>query len=120
MRTGERRAAPETFFDTELPTPGCYRVRIRRGAPDSAVRIWLGHPIDEATGEEVQERGFSWQCALNGQRVPLDRCWPGCAREQISREEHDRLVERNATMDPDSPFYDASKPISIGRAPPPF
>jgi hypothetical protein len=106
--------------DSEVPTPGFYRVRLRRGAPDSAVRIWLGHGLDEATGEENSERPFFWQCTLNGQRVELERCWPGCAREPITEAEHDAIVERNRTMDPQSPFYDVSKPIDLGRAPPPF
>lgn len=120
MRLGAPLPSRGEAHDPDTPTPGCYRVRLRRGAPDSAVRIWLGFGIDAATGEEVQERGFNWQAEINGERVPLDRCWPGCAREPISREEHDRLIERNRTMDPESPFFDASKPIDLGRAPPPF
>jgi hypothetical protein len=120
MRTGERRPAPTHFFDPEVPQPGCYRVNLRKGAHDSAVRIWLGHPVDEATGEEMLERPFMWQCTINGQREPLERFWPGCARDPITREEHDRLVERNRTMDEASPFYDPIRPINLGSAPPPF
>jgi hypothetical protein len=120
MRLGTPLPSRGPGFDPDMPTPGCFRVRLRRGAPDSAVRIWLGHGVDPETGEEMLDRPFHWQASLNGQRVPLDQCWPGCAREQISRDEHDRIVERNRTMDEDSAFYDARRPIDIGRAPPPF
>lgn len=119
-RHGERAPSRGPAYDPETPTPGCYRVRLRRGAADSAVRIWLGPSLDPATGQDSQERGWFWQCELNGQRVPLEQCWPGCAREPISREEHDRIVDRNRTMDEDSPFFDPRRPIDIGRAPPPF
>lgn len=120
MRLGERAPSRGPGFDPDIPAPGFYRVRLRRGAPDSAVRIWLGPSIDPATGQESQERGWFWQCTLNGQRVPLVHCWPGCAREPISQEQHDNIVSRNATMDEDSPFYDPTRPIDLGRVPPPF
>lgn len=84
------------------------------------MRIWLGHGVDQATGDEASERPFHWQCTLNGQRVPLEQCWPGCAREQISREEHDRIVSQNATMDEESPFYDPSRRVDLRSAPAPF
>jgi len=121
-RLGERERAGERgeMHDPEIPTPGCYEVTLRKGAPSSAVRIWLGPSIDPATGQESQERSWFWQCELNGQRVPLEQCWPGCARRAISREEHDRIVARNDTMDPQSPFYDPKRPINLFDAPPPF
>lgn len=104
-----------------MPTqPGCYRVRLRKGAPWSAIRIWLGHPTDEATGEEMRERPFHWQCTLNGAPRDLFDVWPGCAREPISREEHDRLVSLARTLDEDSPFYDPLRPIDLRSAPAPF
>ena len=119
-RLGERAPAPERYFDPEQPTPGCYRVRLRRGAPDSAVRIWLGNSIDPVTGEEMSERPLLWQAELNGQRVPLEQVWPGCAKAPIDRAEHDRIVERNRTLDDTSPFYDPTRPIDIGRSAPVF
>lgn len=117
-RLASAHSAP--VVDPELPSAGCYRVRLAKGAPDSAIRIWLGHSIDPATGEEMTERSFFWQCTVNGVRQPIENYWPGCAREPISREEHDRLVERNATLDEDSPFYDARRPVDLSSAPPPF
>lgn len=119
-RRGAPRPSRGPAHDTEVPTPGCYKVVLRRGAPASAVRIWLGHGVDPATGEEMRERPFHWQCELNGQRVPLEDCWPGCARSPIDREEYDRLVARNATMDDESPFFDPRRPIDRMSAAPPF
>jgi hypothetical protein len=119
-RQGVAAAPAAAGHDADLPEVGCFRIVLRRGAPASAIRIWLGHPHDPETGTEMLERPFAWQAAVNGQPVDLWNYWPGCAREAISREEHDRIVERNRTMDPESPFYDARKPIDLGRAPPPF
>lgn len=107
-------------LDPDVPETGCYRIRLRRGAPWSAVRIWLGRPVDPATGEEMSERGFRWQATLNGAPADLYDLWPGCARERISCEEHDRIAQQNATMDEDSPFFDPRKPIDLRSAPAPF
>jgi hypothetical protein len=108
------------LLDPEVPEVGCYRIALRRGAPSSGIRIWLGFPIDPETGAEMTERPYNWQAELNGERVHLWDYWPGCAREPISREEYDRLVERNATMDEESPFYDPRRRIDLFTAPPPF
>jgi hypothetical protein len=115
----QQRPGRGPLLDPDLPECGCYRIVLRRGAPDSGIRIWLGHPIDPETGEEMLERPFNWQAELNGARVDLWNYWPGCAREPISREEYDRLATRNATMDEESPFYDARRPIDLFNAPPP-
>ena len=120
MRHGARLPAATVAFDPDVPTSGFYRIRQRKGAPDSAVRIWLGAAIDPATEQEVEERSPMWQASIDGQRVPLERVWPGCAREPISEAEHNRLVERNATLDEESPFYDARRPVDLATAPPPF
>jgi hypothetical protein len=118
QRQASAHSAP--VVDPEVPTTGCYRIRLAKGAPDSAIRIWIGYSIDPATGEEMTERSFHWQCTLNGVRVPLENYWPGCARDPISIEEHDAIVARNKTLDEDSPFYDPRKPIDLSRSPPPF
>lgn len=97
--------------DPEIPMPGCYRIKMRKDGPPVALRIWLGPSIDPATGEEVQERGFRWQCTVNGERVPFEDHWPGCARDPISRAEYDRILAESATMDAASPFYDPRRPI---------
>lgn len=113
-----RHAGP--LLDPDAPEVGCYEITLRRGAPTSGIRIWLGRPLDPDTGEEMLERGFSWQAELNGcERVDLWNYWPGCARRRISREEYDRIAQRNATMDEESPFYDPRRPVDLFTAPPP-
>lgn len=119
-RHGERAPSRGPAYDSEVPEPGCYRIVLRKGAPASAIRIWLGPSIDPATGEDSIERSWFWQCELNGERVDFTAYWPGCAREPISRAEHDRLVERNRTMDDESPFYDPRRPVDLRQAPMPF
>lgn len=120
MRHGKPLPSRGPAFDPDVPVTGCYRIRLRRGAPYSAVRIWLGPPIDPDTGEQMSERGYRWQASINGSPVPLEQVWPGCARDPIPLAEHDRIANQNATMDELSPFYDARKPIDLGSAPPPF
>lgn len=119
-RIGVNRRTEGPLLDPDLPEPGCYRIVLRKGAPASALRIWLGPSIDPATGQDSHDRGWFWQCTVNGQRVDFHDHWPGCAREPISREEHDRLVERNATMDETSPFYDPKRRVDLRSAPMPF
>ena len=106
--------------DPDVPQAGCYRVRLRSGAPWSAIRIWLGFPTDPETGEEMTERPYNWRCELNGSPVDLHSYWPGCAREPLSREEHDRIVALNRDMNPESPFFDPLRKIDLNSAPPPF
>lgn len=106
--------------DPEVPETGFYRIRMVKGGPPCALRIWLGLPIDPATGEEVQERGYRWQCTLNGQRVAFEDHWPGCARDRISQEEYERILGESRTMDPGSHFYDPRRPIDRLSAPMPF
>lgn len=126
MVTGRNHAAPRPAralptMDPDVPTPGFYRIRLVKGGPWVALHIWLGPSIDPATGEEVTERGFRWQCAINGgERVPFDNYWPGCACDPIDREEHDRIAAESRTMDPASPFYDPRKRIDLRTAALPF
>lgn len=120
-RRGEaERRSRGPLLDPEMPEVGCWRIVLRKGAPASGIRIWLGRPRDPETQEEMLERPFSWQAELNGAPVDLWDYWPGCAREPISREEYDRLKARNMTMDEESPFFDPRRPIDLFNAPTPF
>lgn len=110
-------------YDPDIPTEGYYRRRLRRGAMFSAIRIWLGAPIDPATGEEVPERGVRWQATVNGEAVPVDTVWPGCARDPIDKAEHDHIINGQAwgrIHDPEGPHANPNRPIDLLRAPLPF
>ena len=120
-RRGPIAAPRGPAFDVNEPVAGCYRIRLRKGGPPVGLRIWLGFSIDPATGAEVEERSPTWQCAVNnGERVPVERHWPHCARDPISRAEHDRLAAEARTMNEHSPFFDARKPVDLLRAQLPF
>jgi hypothetical protein len=118
-RLGIARPSRGPSFEPDLPVAGFYRVRLRRGAADSAIRIWLGPPRDPETGEPMPDRSPVWQAELNGQAVDVFTYWPGCARERISEAEGERLVERNRTLDDASAFYDPRRPIDLFAAEPP-
>lgn len=121
LRTGKPAPPRGASYDSEVPVAGCYRIRLRRGGPPVALRIWLGASVDPATGDEVEERSSAWQCSINGmKRVPVEDYWPSCAREPISQAEHDRIAAASRTMNPDDPFYDVRKPVNRLTAALPF
>lgn len=110
-------------FDPDMPEPGFYRLRLRKGAMFSAVRIWSGPPIDPATGEEVPERGVRLQASINAEPVPLERVWPQCAKNPITEAEHDHILRTQdwgRTHAPDSPQADPRRPVDLLTAPLPF
>jgi hypothetical protein len=113
-----RRAGPS--FDADLPVTGCYLVRLVRGGPPCALRIWFGLPLDPVTGEEL-DRAPVWLARVNGgQPRPASWFWPECARTPISQAEHDRLVQQHRTMNPADPFFDPLRPIDRLKTPVPF
>jgi hypothetical protein len=120
MRHGKRAPSRGPSFDPDEPVAGFYRLKLRKGATDSALRIWHGFPMDPETGAEMHERPMVWQATLNGGPCDYLQFWPACARDPISEAEHNRLVERNKTMEPESPFYDPLRKVDINSAPPPF
>lgn len=108
-------------FDPDVPTPGCYRTRLRKGAHPVAVRIHYGQTPDPETGEPLER--WAWQATINGRPVDLYSVWPGCAREPISQAEHDHLVKLEQwglEHAPDSPQANPHRPINHLTAPLPF
>ena len=100
-----------------IPTAGHYRLRLRKGAPWSAVRIWQGFGTDPLTGETL-ERGWIWRATLNGVEVRPERVWPNCAGEPIDRAEHDYLVaiHRHAVEhEPDLPEAAPYTPVDWSK-----
>ena len=86
------------------PLPGFYAMRLVRGGPRVAVRIWFGSPVID--GEE-QDRAPGWRCEIDGRtdhlekddtgyrcRVPLgvERAWPFCAKDPVTEAEYAYLV----------------------------
>lgn len=104
------------------PIAGCYRTKLKSGGHPVGVRIWFGPPKDPVTGE-VMDRSWRWQAEANGRYIDLERVWPVCAKEPISREEHDYLAglqswgEQHA---PDSPQANPNKAINLLDAPIPI
>jgi hypothetical protein len=120
-RRGTPAAPRGPAYDPDTPAPGRYRIRKVRGGPFVAVQIWLGHPLDPDTGEEMTERGMRWQCRLNGSElVPVEDYWPGCAKHSIGQAEHDRICRLSRTMNPRHAYYDPKRPINRLTVPTPF
>lgn len=107
-------------YNPDTPVAGCYRLRLTRAGPPVALRYYFGLPRDPDTGEEL-DRAPRWLCRVNDQQfVPVEWYWPRCAREPISEGEHARLAALNATLDPESPYYDPRRPIDRLKTPMPF
>jgi hypothetical protein len=118
-RTGKPAPPRGPAFDPDIPAEGFYRVRLAKGAHDSVLAIWFGPPTDPLDGSEL-DRPFVWQAKVNGTPCDVYSYWPACARDPIPKEEHDRIMERNRTMNAASPFYDPIRKLNLGTAPPPF
>lgn len=117
----DRRDLAPGGFDPDVPTPGFYRMRLRRGAIPVGVHIFYGQTLDPETGEPL-DRWF-WQATVNGEPSSVDQVWPICAKEPIDRREHDYLVESQRwgrEHDPDGPYANRSRPIDLLTAPMPF
>jgi hypothetical protein len=120
VRRGKPLPRQGPGFNPDVPTEGFYRIRLRPRCPPVALRFWRGPPLDPET-QEPMDRSPVWQCRMNGtELIPVDRFWPRCARDPITRAEHDRLCDMHRTLDPDDPYYDATKPIDPMRTPLPF
>ena len=114
-----RKAGPA--YSPDLPAAGVYRVRLRKGGPFAALRIWLGPPLDPETNEPMEARPVRWQARLIGvQLVPVEDYWPACASAPISEAEHAKLCALSATMDPEHPFYDPFRKVDRLKSPMPF
>ena len=101
---------------------GYYRMRLRSGGVFVGIRIWHGAPLDPIDGTEL-DRSHRWQATANNEMIPLDRAWPKCADEPISRAEHDYLAATQAwgrQYAPTSPQANPMQRINPLTAPTPF
>ena len=83
-----RGESPPVFADE--PQCGWFKMRMVRGGPWLAVRIWCESDIDHETGELADDEVL--RCDINGiaeSRIP----WPRCANKPITKEAHAALLE---------------------------
>lgn len=109
------------LIDADVPVPGFYRMRLRRGAVPVGVHIHYGQTRDPETGEPL-ERWF-WQASINGRPTPYHQVWPMCAHEPVDQREHDylaRLQGWGEANDPNGAFADPTRKVDLLRAPLPF
>jgi hypothetical protein len=112
------------------PSIGMYAMRLVKGGPLVAVRIWYGHAIID--GEE-QDRGYDFRCEIDGRtdriidgiRAPLDisEAWPFCARRPIDLREYVFLLRRRdwaLEHDPSHPVANPRQPIDVRNLKPAF
>lgn len=82
-------------YAADTPTAGFYRMRLARGGAFVGIRVWYGAPLDPETGEEM-DRSWRWQATANGEPINLDRVWPACGNDPISKADHDHLAKLQA------------------------
>ena len=120
---GERRATRVyEGFNTDIPTPGFYRLALRSGAAPVGVRIWFGQPLDPVTGEEM-DRSLRFQAQANGEMIDLEEVWPRCARQIITETEYDLMCRKARWARehaPDSALADPRRRIDPLNSPLPF
>ena len=90
--------------------PGFYRVKLVKGGPWVAVRIWLGEPRDPVTGD-LLDRSPRHQAVRNAIECDVWQVWPNCCGEPISEEEYHKLLA-NPPIDPLIPInLNAMSPV---------
>lgn len=83
---GIRQARSDMVADGHV-RPGFYRLQLVTRAPWSVVRLWHGFGWEPGSFH-AREVTQAWRALLNGSPVALERVWPRCAREPITRGEY--------------------------------
>ena len=83
---GMRQARADLIADNHV-RPGFYRLQLVARAPWSVARIWHGFSIEPGT-HHFREVTLGWHALLNGAAVAIERVWPRCAWEPITRGEY--------------------------------
>ena len=122
-------------YQLDQPLAGTYAVRLCRGGPRVACRVWFGAAVIE--GEE-QDRSWAWRVEVDGRTdqiergddgylchvaIPLDRVWPYCANEPIDQAEYAYLRSVAAWArehDPSHPAANPRRPIVLSTTKPSF
>lgn len=108
---------PGKLSGADAPDEGYYAVRIVKGGPRVACKIWFGCPLDPLTGEEL-DRSPRWCALRNGAEVHVFEIWPYCAREPITEAEYNHLLAvydwafKNGANDPAA---NPDKPIDLNK-----
>lgn len=79
--------------NVDLPEAGFYRMKMRSGGMLCAIKIWHGQPIDPVTLEEM-DRSLGWNAIVNGQWVDIERVWPKCYRDKVSKGQYEAIVRK--------------------------
>lgn len=97
-------------------------MRLVKGGPRVAVRIWFGAAI--IAGEE-QDRCHDWHCEIDGVTdeieegeggyrctvaLSVDKAWPFCAKQPIDQEEYDYLRGVAGWAKTHAPAHPAASP----------
>lgn len=103
------RVAAQGGIDVTTPVAGFYLCRLVKGGIRGAVRLYYGPPLDPVTGEEL-DRSWRWLAEFNGEPLPFDRVWPGCAGDPISEGDYRRYVARQRWARENSPESSYAEP----------
>lgn len=116
----------------DRPVAGTYAMRLVKGGPRVAVRIWHGAPVID--GEEL-DRSHDWRAEIDGRTdmiekddagyrctvaLPVDKAWPWCAKEPIKDGEYrylKALAEHARKHDPSHPAANPRKPVDLASMP---
>lgn len=103
------------------PIAGFYRIRLVRGGPLCAARLWLGFGADPDGGDD---RGcFMWRAMINGKETDLDRVWPYCADKGCTEAEFLYLLAVHGhavKWHPNMPEANPRQKIDLHSLPPVF
>ena len=107
--------------DLNKPTAGHYRMKLVRGGPWIAVRLWFGPPLDPETHEPL-DRSHRWYALRDGREVEVHHVWPSCAVEPITEAEYGYMLAASAwdrQHDPLAPASAPDEPIDLLHVQPP-
>jgi len=114
---------PLQVADIDRPVPGLYRLRLRKGAPWSPVKVWDSAERCKQTGELLEDENF--HCLVNGKEVDphhyAERIT--CFGEPIDQNEYDYLLSLGrwaADHAPESPEANPNEAIDLNKMDPIF
>ena len=107
----------------EQPREGFYLGRLVRDGPFVPIKIWWGPTPDPDHPENPMDRSSHWQALRNGKPVAIERVWPWCAKNEITKSDYEyRLaaVVWDREYDPASAGANPTKAVDLNTAKPLF